>query len=313
MTVSAQARGAPRLAAHIDGIAIDGGVAATGVSWLSAPVAAAGDWRCAVSPERRFPLAGAFAVTVGDPAFDARRTVRTTDGPLARAWLDRRARDRLLAADGYHFVIDGGLARAFTMDPVASAEPLIAAAHALAALAGRGRELGRAWRDLAARLGVMVQAGAAGRSLRIPLARTVVAVDAFAGGLARRLGGRGLFVRVRCPRTGGASDRFALRDRGAGRGFLPSVGGSGQRCTIGIGDDRYAAWADEPAALLAHLAGAADLLADAHPELVVGDSQAVTLFFLGVDVATARIRAGVDLAGQLAVGSRATALASPYR
>jgi hypothetical protein len=105
---------------------------------------------------------GLADIDTGDPAFDTRFLFRSGDVPLARAWVDPRARAALLAMPASYTVAlkDGQVIarrRGIEMD----VEGLVAAVRAIGALSGGGRALMVRWRALAGALGGKLVRGGA--------------------------------------------------------------------------------------------------------------------------------------------------------
>lgn len=96
-------------------------------------------------------------VEIGDRGFDDVFTVKASDPDVARVWLNRVVRERIVARDGFSFQLDKGRVVVKAAILLHDYERLEALAWAAAAFADGTRELRRTWRRVARSLGGTVK------------------------------------------------------------------------------------------------------------------------------------------------------------
>ena len=313
------------VALHMDGCTIEAGTTDAGrnaLTWLAAEAPGSAGLRLAVS-QGDHPFRGAFAITSGDPAFDRQFSIKTNDAPFARLWLDDEVRGLIAAASpAYHFVLEGGRARAWRFAGASEPDELVHAVRALCSLTRRGRQLQREWADLADGIGGRLAAephtwrpdGAI--SINVPLPQATVVVDGFFGVLARRRSGRGLFTRVRCPRRSLTRDHYIVYDARGRRALRPRLPATMRPLTVEHSalSQRYRIECEDTERALPRFdERVCRQIASAGPELIIADPRHVTVFFLEYESDSERICAGVEIAESLAIELTPEGLAGPYR
>ncbi|AUX23760.1 uncharacterized protein SOCEGT47_042900 [Sorangium cellulosum] len=236
-------------------------------------------------------------VDVGNLKADGAFVVRASSPTLARWWLTPRLRAALRAAAEYQLTLEAHRLTSIRAGLEDDAERLVRALHAAALVAGRGRELAKAWRALAQELGGSLSTGAttvSGGEVTIELEHRGRLVSVMLGRSARngQLGTRVSVARVASP-----SERFALKRRarrGSTRGRSEPPGDDALLRAYEV-----QASAPEKVALRFTDELAREVLA-LRPSAILGNEAAVTLVFSELETGREPIERAIAIVSALA-------------